>query len=77
LKLSELEKLAAPVLSGQTITYERTRPTGEKRLVPAETFARLPVKETIVIEPAAVQAEPAAYERIGEERTCCRSAATV
>ena len=69
LKLSELEKLAAPVSPGQTTTYERTKPTGEKRSVPAATFAHLPVKETIVIEPEAVQAEPAAYEKIGEERT--------
>ena len=65
LKLSELEKLAAPVSPGQTITYERTKPTGEARYR-RETFARWPVKETIVIEPAAVQAEP---DPLMKERT--------
>ena len=69
LKIDELEKLVAAVPTTRTITYERTAPTGEKRLVPAATFAHLPVKETIVIEPDAVKAEPAAYEKIGEERT--------
>jgi len=69
LQLGELEKLADAAAPVQTITYERTKPTGEKRSVPAATFAHLPVKETIVIEPEAVKAEPAAYERIGEERT--------
>ena len=69
LKLGELETLAAAAPTPQTITYERTQPTGEKRRVPAQTFAHLPVKETLVIEPEAVKAEPAAYEKIGEERT--------
>jgi transposase len=37
--------------------------------VPAETFAKLPVVETIEIVPEAVKEEPELYERIGEERT--------
>ena len=70
LQLGELEKLATaagrPVA---TITYERATGPAPKRTLPAETFAHLPVQETVVIEPAAVQAEPTLYERIGEERT--------
>lgn len=53
----------------QTVTYERTKPSGEKRPLPAQTFAHLPIRETLVIEPEEVQAEPEAFERIGEERT--------
>ena len=69
LKLGELEKLAAAATAPrQTITYERTV-VKEKRPLPAENFARLPVQEVIEIVPAPVQAEPAAYERIGEERS--------
>jgi transposase len=69
LKLGELEKLAASVEAPkQTITYERPV-SREKRPLPAESFAHLPVQERVVIEPALVQAEPEAYERIGEERT--------
>jgi len=51
------------------ISYERAKPSPEKRTVPAQTFAHLPVKETIVIEPDEVKAEPQAFEKIGEERT--------
>ena len=69
LQLGDLEKLAARAGATTTVTYERTAPRPETRTVPAETFAHLPVAETIVIEPPAVQAEPAAFERIGEERT--------
>jgi transposase len=36
---------------------------------PAETFAQLPIKETIELVPEAVKHEPALYEKIGEERT--------
>jgi transposase len=68
LTLGELEKLAAerPV---DTITYERAKGPAAPRPLPAENFAHLPVKETVVIEPAAVQADPTLYEKIGEERT--------
>lgn len=70
LKLGELEKLAALAeRPKETITYERTKGPAEKRPMPAETFAHLPVKETVEIIPEPVQAEPEAYERIGEERT--------
>lgn len=69
LRLGELEKLAAPARSVETISYERTQGPAAPRSVPAESFAHLPVKETVEIVPAAVQAEPELYERIGEERT--------
>lgn len=69
--LMKLEGLsvATPAAKVETVTYQRRKPTGEKRPVPAETFAHLPVKEQIVIEPAEVEAEPQAFEQIGEERT--------
>lgn len=69
--LMKLEGLvaSAPVTKTETVTYERRKPTGEKRPLPAETFAHLPVKEVVVIAPAEVQADPAAFEQIGEERT--------
>lgn len=70
LKLSELEKLAgAAARPTETITYERTQGPGMPRTLPAENFGSLPVRETVEIVPAAVQAEPELYERIGEERT--------
>jgi transposase len=69
LKLGELEKLAAAEQPVTTVTYERPAGPAAPRTLPAENFAALPVKETVVIEPPEVQAEPAAYEKIGEERT--------
>ena len=69
LKLGELEKLAATVRPVETIQYERPKGPGTPRTLPAENFAGLPVKETVELVPAAVQAEPDLYERIGEERT--------
>jgi transposase len=59
-------KTAAPT---QEISYERRVPEPEKRAAPAELYAKLPVRETVVIEPAEVTAAPEAFERIGEERT--------
>ncbi len=53
----------------QVITYERRTPAPEQRPIAAEVFAHLPVQETVEILPAEVQAEPAAFEKIGEERT--------
>ncbi len=53
----------------QTVAYERRMAPAEKRPVPAETFKDVPVKETVVIQPPEVQAQPEAYEQIGEERT--------
>lgn len=69
LHLDALEKLAAAERPVETITYERPAGPAPKRTLPAASFAHLPVKETIVIEPPAVQADPGLYERIGEERT--------
>lgn len=41
----------------------------QKRAAPAKAFAHLPIAETVEIVPAAVQADPALYERIGEVET--------
>jgi hypothetical protein len=51
------------------VTYERRTPAPEKRPVPAEVFAHLPVQESVELIPAEVQAEPEAFERISEEKT--------
>ena len=69
LKLSELEKLAAQLEAPkpQLVTYERQ--PAKPRRDRAEAFAKLPVRETIVIEPEEVKAEPEAFEKIGETRT--------
>ena len=69
LKLGALEQLMAAERPVATITYERPAGPAPKRVLPAETFAHLPVRETVVLEPPAVQAEPDLYEQIGEERT--------
>lgn len=69
-QLEALEQLVAKAEQRvETITYERAKPAKEPRSVPAETFSKLPVVETIEIVPEAVKQEPALYERIGEERT--------
>lgn len=59
-------KLAEPK---REVSYERRVPKPEKRAAPAELYAKLPITETVVIEPEEVKAEPDALERIGEERT--------
>ena len=70
LTLGELEKLAGAAEQPKaTVTYERAAGPAPKRTLPAESFAHLPVKETVELVPAAVQADPSLYERIGEERT--------
>ena len=70
LQLEGLEKLAARLATQpQIVTYERTPAAPAERTNPAAHFAKLPVKETITIEPAEVKAAPAAYERSGEEKT--------
>jgi len=70
LQIEGLEKLAARLETPpQTITYQRTPAPPAGRKTPEELFAKLPVKETITIEPAEVKASPAAYEKIGEEKT--------
>ncbi len=69
LQLGELAKLAAAERPTATITYERPAGPAPKRTLPAESFAHLPVRETVEIVPAAVRAAPGLYEKIGEERT--------
>lgn len=65
-----LPELPAPTARPtQVVTYERRRAPAAPRSTPAETFAKLPVKETVEIIPEEVQADPAAFEKIGEERT--------
>jgi|GEM_PF-5090058 len=52
LKLGELEKLAATCApKTETITYERPAGKPMPRTAPAETFAKLPVEETVEILP--------------------------
>lgn len=53
----------------QEVSYERRAPKPEKRAGPAELYAKLPISETMVIEPEEVKARPEAFERIGEECT--------
>ena len=65
----EQAKAAAPVRPVGTITCERPAGPAPKRTLPAESFAHLPVKETIEIIPEVVKKDPSLYEKIGEERT--------
>jgi transposase len=53
----------------QTVTYERRTVAPEKRPIPAEVFANVPVMETVELVPDEVKAEPDAFEQISEERT--------
>jgi transposase len=69
LQLGALEKLAAATRPTESITYERPAGPAPKCTLPADSFAHLPVKETIEIVPEPVRADPSLYERIGEERT--------
>lgn len=69
LHLGELERIAAVARPTETITYERPAGPAPQRTLPAESFAHLPVKETVEVIPEAVRADPGVYERIGEERT--------
>ena len=62
LQLGELQKLAEAQAPAQPVSPERQAPR-PARLSPAEAFAKLPVQERVVIDPAEVQAEPEAYER--------------
>ena len=57
------EPAETPEPKKQTITYERRK--SSKRELPAERFAKLPVKETVEILPDEVRANPDLYERIG------------
>lgn len=65
----EAELAAKAAAPQQEVRYERRVPKPEKRAARAELYAQLPVKETVVIEPDEVKAEPEAFEQIGEERT--------
>lgn len=70
LKLAGIEAARAAVTERtQTISYERTKGASQPRPTPAETFAHVPVTETVEIVPPAVQQDPELYEKIGEERT--------
>ena len=69
LQLGELEQLVTAERPTEKVTYERAAGPAPKRTLPAESFAHLPVKETVELVPEAVQADPSLYERIGEERT--------
>ncbi len=62
------EARAAVAEKTEQIAYERSR-SREPRRTPAETFAHVPVTETVEIVPEVVQRDPELYERIGEERT--------
>lgn len=71
--LLELEDVASELakLKGETetITYERPKPKPRTHQSAAGHFENLPVRETVVIDPEEVKAEPELYEKIGEERT--------
>jgi transposase len=70
LKLDGVDDARAALMKRtETISYERTKQSKEPRVTPAETFAQLPVTETIEIVPEPVKQDPDLYERIGEERT--------
>ena len=69
LQLEALEKLVTPSAAPRQLVAAHERTPGTKRLTPAESFAHLPVKETVEIVPEAVQADPSLYEKIGEEET--------
>jgi transposase len=69
LKLGGLEEVRAAVAERiEKIAYERTA-RREPRPTSAETFAHVPVTETVEIVPPAVRQDPELYEKIGEERT--------
>lgn len=68
LALEETAKAQAPQET-ETITYERTVASKEKRALPAESFRDLPVSETLEIVPEEVKAQPELFEKISEEKT--------
>ena len=69
LQIEALEKLLAPMAPQPQLIAAHERAPAPKRTAPAENFAHLPVQETIEIVPAAVQADPELYEKIGEEES--------
>jgi transposase len=63
-RLAEAEQAAASEPAPKTKSPQRpTRPSRQER------YGNLPIEETVTIEPEEVQAEPEAFERIGEEMT--------
>lgn len=70
LKLDGMDAVRAAVAERtEKIAYERTKGAKPTRATAAETFAKLPVTETVEIIPEPVKKDPDLYERIGEERT--------
>jgi len=70
LALGELEAQAARAGKIETITYQRQKADAQaKREASRKAFEKLPVTETIVIDPDEVKAEPQACEKISEEKT--------
>ena len=63
------KEIAAVERPLESVTYERPTGPAPKRTLPAESFAHLPVKETIELVPEVVKQDPSLYEKIGEERT--------
>jgi transposase len=70
LQLAEVEDAQKAVAERtEQISYERTKGAKPARPTTAETFAHVPVTETVEIVPEPVRREPDLYEKIGEERT--------
>ena len=70
LALGEMEKAAQKAAELETITYQREKADAQaRREREREAIEKLPVTETITIEPDEVKADPASYEKISEERT--------
>jgi transposase len=66
-KLKELDQAREEEAKTEEISYERKK--AQPRQIAAERFEHVPVKETVVIEPEEVLADPELYEPIGEEKT--------
>ncbi|RRJ95662.1 IS66 family transposase [Opitutaceae bacterium TAV4] len=71
LRLQDIEeKIDQAGQSGrQRISYERQAPGPQKRASPSQLYEKLPVKETVIIDPEEVKATPEDFERIGQEST--------
>ena len=71
LHLGELENAMQKAAELETISYQREKNAAgqTRRERDREAFEKLPVSETIVIEPEEVKDDPEAYEKISEERT--------
>ena len=69
LALEQLDHLVTRQSALQKISYERHAGEAAVRKTPEELFAKLPVSETVVVEPPEVKAAPDQFEKVGEERT--------